>query len=79
MEMVPRMPVDLDRFHQKLLQYPAMFLLPQEEEALQTILETLEGLFGERISFLSHTARMHLTQAVVRACVTATRPQGREV
>ncbi|UCG02723.1 MAG: hypothetical protein JSW11_01780 [Candidatus Heimdallarchaeota archaeon] len=57
------------------MQYPAMNLLPQEEEAFQIILETLEGLFGEQISFLSHTARIHLVQAVVQACVTATRPQ----
>jgi hypothetical protein len=65
------MPVDLDRFYQKLKQFPAMYLLPQEEEALQIILETLEGLFGERISLLSHTARIHLVQAVVQVCIAA--------
>ncbi len=66
------MPVELDRFHQKLMSYPAMYLLPQEEEALHILLETLDGLFGERISLLSHTARIQLIQAVVQTCVNAT-------
>ena len=73
--MVIRMPVDLDRFYQKLKQYPAMYLLPQEEEALQIILETFEGLFGQQISLLSRTAKMHLVQEVVQACVTITQSE----
>ena len=67
------MPLDLARFHQKIMQYPMMYLLPQEEEALQIILETLDGLFGEPISFFLHTTRIQLVQEVVQACVTATR------
>ncbi|MFX1507279.1 MAG: hypothetical protein ACFFDC_14450 [Promethearchaeota archaeon] len=66
------MPLDLTRFHQKIMQYPTMYLLPQEEEALQIILETFDGLFGEPISMLSHTARIHLVQAVVQACINVT-------
>jgi len=68
------MPVDLARFHQKLKSYPAMFLLPHEEQALEVILETLDGLFGEPIGSLPHAARIQLVRAVVQACVNATHP-----
>lgn len=65
------MPVDLFEFHQKIIQYPEEYLLPQQEQALHIILETLDNLFGESISQLSHEARLQLVQVVIQACVSA--------
>jgi hypothetical protein len=65
------MPLDLARLHQKIMQYPTTYLLPQEEEALQI----MDGLFGEPISVLSHTARIHLVQAVVQACINVSQEE----
>ena len=54
------MPLDLFTFHRKLTSYSAMYLLPDEEQALHIILETKDQLFGEQVSLLSHTARLQL-------------------
>ena len=46
-----------------------MYLLPEEEQALQMILDTLDGFFGEQISLLSHAARLQLVQSIVQSCI----------
>ena len=69
------MPLDLSTFHQKIQAYPEAYLLPEEEQALTMILETLEGLFGSPISHLSHASRMQLVRDVVQVCVSVTRQQ----
>ena len=65
------MPLDLLTFHQKMQVYPETYLLPEEEQALTIILETLEGLFGEHLSNLPHETRLQLVRNVVHACVHA--------
>ena len=57
------MPLDLHSFHQKLQVYPETYLLPEEDQALTIILETLEGLFGAVISQLPQ-ASLTIDQAL---------------
>ncbi|MFX1283227.1 MAG: hypothetical protein ACFFB5_06210 [Promethearchaeota archaeon] len=68
-------PLDLHTFHQKIQDYPATYLLREEEQALKIILETLEGLFGESISLLPHATRLQLVRDVIQACVRVIHPK----
>lgn len=69
------MPLDLSTFHQKMQVYPETYLLPEEEQTLTIILETLEGLFGEIITQLPHARRLQLVRDVVHACAHAIRQE----
>lgn len=64
------MPLDLYSFHQKLQAYPETYLIPEEDQALTILLETLEGLFGSVISQLPQALRLRLARDVVHACVS---------
>ncbi|MHA2248285.1 MAG: hypothetical protein ACXADY_25265 [Candidatus Hodarchaeales archaeon] len=64
------MPLDLYSFYQKLQVYPETYFLPEEDQALTILLETLEGLFGETISQLPQALRLQLARDVVHACVS---------
>jgi hypothetical protein len=55
--------------HQKLQAYPETYFLPEEDQALTILLETLEGLFGETISQLPQALRLRLVRDIVHACV----------
>lgn len=59
------MTLDLITFHQKMPVFSETYHLPEEEQTLTIILETLWGLFGEVIVRLPHETRLRLVRDVV--------------
>ena len=60
--------LDPKEFHEKLVEYPATNLLPEEHQAIDMIFNLLRQLFGYSIDKLSKEKQLSLLREIAKEC-----------